>query len=290
MKTISVWLVGSYVVPLAAILVFAVLYFVQYKKYLLRKNSYKDCQFLEDCWKGYIFARMAHEKCRTGFKLWWYLFGSRYIDLVNFYSERCVYELDQLDRFDESNDNRPCFNRKAFMRHWGVVRAMLFDKEASTDGYVYKFKPKFGENPFGWMTVMIESKMLELYKRQSLLILRTKGYHDFSNFLVSNYRESKKYPHNAAFSIIASGKFHEKAMWDNSKEIGERLTHEVKTILGRNKTPKTDFQVKQLENLTEDFLLKGGLVGGGYSGIYYAGLSEARTEIYDLLEKIKLVS
>ena len=230
MKTISIWLVGSFVVPLAVILVFAVLYFLRYKKYLLHKNSYKDCQFLEDCWKGYIFARLWQEECRTGFKLWWYLLGSKYIDMVNLFSERCVYELDQLDRFNEPIDNRLCFNRKAFMRHWNETHSMLFDRVKNSYGHTdwdspYKFKAKFGDNPFGWMTVMIESKMFELYKKESLLILRTKGYHDFSNFLVHNYRESKKYPHNAPFSIIASGGFHEKIMQEYSREIGERLNH-----------------------------------------------------------------
>lgn len=295
MNTISIWLVGSYVVPLAVLFVFAILYFARYKQYLLDKNSYKDCQFLEDAWKSYIFTRLACEKCRTGFKLWWYFFGSRYIDLVNYTSERCVYELDQLDRFNESNDNRPCFNRKALMNHWNEIQSMLFDRVKNSYGYTdcnsaYEFRTEYGDNPFGWMTVMIESKMLELYKKESLLILRTKGYHDFSNFLVHNYRESKKYPHNAPFSIIASGVFHMRIMLDYSKEISERLNHEVKTILGKNKIPKTETQIKQLEGLVEDFLLKGHLAGGGYTGAYCPGLSEARTEIFNLLEQVKVPS
>ncbi len=288
MKTISILLVGSYVVPLAVILVFAILYFVRYKKYLLHKNSCKDCQFLEDAWKSYIFARLWHEECRTGFKLWWYFFGSRYIDLVNYTSERCVYELGQLDCFEGPHDNRSCFHRKAFMRHWEEIRATLFDKVLNSHGYSdenspYEFKPEFNANPFGWMTVMIESKLFELYKKHALQLLRTKGYYKFSEFLLSNYKESEKYPHNAAFSIIASGKFHEKIMWANSQEIGERVQHEVKVILGLNNNPKNESQVEKLQSLVSTFVL-----GGGYSGTYYLGLSETRTEIYNLLEKAKI--
>jgi hypothetical protein len=295
MKTISIWLVGSFVVPLAILIVFAILYFLRYKKYLLHKNTYKDCQFLEDCWKGYIFACLWQEECRKGFKLWWYLLGSKYIDMVNLYSERCVYELDHLDRFNESNDIHPCFKRKAFMNHWNETHSMLFDRVKDSYGHTdwnspYKFKTEFGDKPFGWMTVMIQSKIFELYKKESLLILRTKGYHDFSNFLVNNYDESTKYPHNAPFSIIASGEFHVKIMMDYSVEIGERLNHEVKTILGRNKIPKTESQIGQLKGLTEGFLLKGIFAGGGYTGAHCPGLSETRSEIFNLLEQAKVAN
>jgi hypothetical protein len=296
MNTISIWLVGSYVVPLAVLFVFAIFYFVRYKQYLLHKNSYKDCQFLEDCWKGYIFARLWQEECRTGFKPWWYLLGSKYIDLVNFYSERCVYELDQLDRFDEPNDNRPCFNRKAFMRHWREIHSVLFDNghyadEFSSKSSPYKFNPKFGDDPFGWMTVMIESKMFELYKKHALLLLRTKGFQKFSEFLASSHDKSQRYPHNAAFSIIASGKFHEKIASDHAVEIGERIHHEVKIILGTDKIPTSESQAKKLEALVENFFLKGNIaVGGGYDGAYRVGLSEARSEIFDLLEKTKMLN
>lgn len=292
MNTISIWLVGSYVVPLAVLFVFAILYFVRYKQYLLDKNSYKDCQFLEDAWKSYIFTRLACEKCRTGFKLWWYFFGSRYIDLVNYTSERCVYELDQLDRFDEPDDNRPCFNRKSFMNHWKEVHSMLFDNGNYADDFSsksspYKFNPKFGDNPFGWMTVMIESKLIELYRKHALLLLRTKGFKKFSEFLASSHDKSQRYPHDAAFSIIASAKLYEKIVLDCSSEIGERIRHEVKIILGKNKIPKTEAQVNQLEELMADFIMKN-FTGTGYTAARYHGLSEARSEILNLLEQARV--
>lgn len=293
MKTNSILLVGSYVVPLATILVFLIAYFIRYKKYLLHKNSYKDPQFLGDCWKGYIFARLWQEQCRTGFKLWWYLFGSKYIDMVNFYSERCIYELDQLDRFEESDDNRPFLHRKVFMRHWSIIYNMLFEIDRNynpkfKDDYAYKFDSRFGDDPFGWMTVMIESKMFELYKKHSLLLLRTKGYREFSGFLAKNYNKSKKYPHNAPFSIIASGSFHERIMWDHSVEIGERLQHEVKVILGTSKVIQEESHAKELQLLLESFVVRGSNFGGGYSGTYYTGLSDVRREIFELLEKTKV--
>ncbi len=285
----SIWLVGSYVVPLAALALFAILYFIRYRQYLFDKNGYANCQFLEDAWKGYIFANLALKKYISGSKFWWYFFGPKYIDLVNYCSERCIYELDQLDRFEVPNDNRPCFNRKAFMRHWEEIHNMLFVKGKYANS-LYEFRPQYGEDPFGWMTVMIESKMFELYKKHALQLLRTKGYREFSKFLDSYYTKSQLYPHNAAFSIIASGKFHEKIMWDNSQEIGERVRHEVKLILEANKNPENKFRAEQLQLLVDTFVLKGGLAGGGYSGTYYAGLSEARHEICNFLETEKVVN
>ena len=288
MTTNQLWLVGSIIVPLAALATFAIFYFRRYKQYLLERNSYKDCQFLEDAWKGYISAQIASEKCRTGFKLWWYIFGTRYIDLVNYTSERCVYELDQLDRFEEATDNKPCFNRKSFMRHWNGMRPMLFetkDFRYDDDYSPYTFKKEYRDNAFGWMSVMIESKLFELYKKHALQLLRTKGYYAFSEFLESNRRQSKRYPHNAPFSIIASGDFHEKFMKEYSEEIGERIQHEMKVILGTNKVPKTESHIQKLRSLVETFVLKGIHAHGAYRGIHYPGLSDVRGEIFGLLEK-----
>ncbi|HVY36026.1 MAG TPA: hypothetical protein VG982_02000 [Candidatus Paceibacterota bacterium] len=282
MNTNSIWLVGSYVVPLAALTVFAVLYFIRYKRYVMDKNGFADCQFLEDLWKGYIFARLAFEKHRRGSRFWWFFFGSKYVDLVNFHSQQCVYELDQLDRFEESHDVRPCFNRKSFMRHWKEMHSMLFKDSYYSKGE-HTFDEKYGSDPFGWMTVMIKSKLFELYKKRALQLLRTRGYYEFSNFLSSNYDKSKLYPHNAAFSIIASGECHLKIMEENSQEIGERVRHEVKEILCSHKTPKVKSQFERLRSLVNTFVIKA--ERGHYN---CPGLSEIRKEIDQLLEKEKI--
>ncbi len=286
----SILLVGSYVVPLAVILVFIVLYVRRYKKYLLHKNSYTDCVFFAGCLEAYIFARLEAKKCQTGPSLWWYLFGSKYIDMVNLYSERCVYELDQLNSF-EPTDGRPCFTRKAFMSHWKEIHAMLFDQKSYGWGSGttrFRLYFKFGDDPFGSMNDMIQSKLLELYKKQALLILRKDGFREFSEFLHLYDVKSCRYAQNIPFSIITSASFHEKIVSDHSVEIGERIRQVVRQILGKDRLPTNESQVQKLESLTESFLLKGKIPGDVHYNSHYPGFSEARNEVFELLKEVSV--
>ena len=69
------------------------------------------------------------------------------------------------------------------------------------------------------------------------------------------------------------------------------FSHEVRIILGTDKIPTNESQVKKLKALVENFFLKGNhTVGGGYHETYRVGLSEAITEIFDLLEKAKVLN
>lgn len=280
MSQISIWLVGS-IVPLAvALATFSVLYFIKYKQYLLEKNNYADCQFLNDLAKGYLFARIAHSKIMQT-KFWWYFFGNRYIDLVNFNCERFIYELDKLDHFEESQENSPIFMRTSFLGQWKGIHHVLFTTGYSDGRQPFKIHEKFGEDPFGWMSIVIASKLHELYKKHALHVLRTQGYYEFDKFICKYYGKSQNYPHNIPFSAIHR-EITTNIIREHSQEIGERIRHEMNEIIKGNKVLKEQqfVALRELVNTS---------IASNKEGDYYPGISDIRREIYALLEKEKKI-
>lgn len=282
----SIGLVGSILVPLAALVTFAIFYFRKFRKYLLEKNSYADCQFLEDICKGYTSAKIAHAKILRS-KFWWYFFGSRYIDLLNFYCQSFIYELDKLEYFEDSRENSPVFRRHSFMSQWKNIHSFIFetsygDRAWNEKAAPYKICEEYGDDPFGWMSVVMAGKLFELYKKHALYLLRTKGYVEFSNFLSKYYGKSQRYPHNIPFSAIHRDEFHVKIVYESSLEVAERLRSELKNLLNQKKRTKP--LVESLRDLVDTFILS------DKKGYHYPGLSDVRKEIYALIENEKVVN
>ncbi len=281
MRTESILLAGSILVPLAALALFAILYLRRYKQYLLEKNSYTGYLSLGDLCKGYVFARISHDRMR-GSKFWWYFFGVKYIDLLNFESARFQCELDKLEYFEDPKNESFIFGRHSFLRQWIEMHGFLFETSYYSKDYQHELRADVGKDPFGWMGVAIAGKLYELYKKHALYILRTKGYVEFSKFLSEYHDKSQQYPHGIPFSEIYKEKFHLKILDESSMEVAERLRAELKIAQAEGKRASGRPYGEVLLSLTKTFIL------ADKNGYAYPGLSQVEREIYAQLEKEKV--
>ena len=248
MLQISFLRVGT-IVPLtlsAGVLIFLVFYWIEYKRFVLIKNTFAGSAFFAHICEGYVHANVAKQRINKS-HFWFWVFGSRYNDLLSSYLQRTVYELDKLEQFPEEKGNN-FFWRHSFTSQWKRLHREIFKTVNGSDHY--ELKDEFGTNPFGQLFPFIVNKIFVLYKKEALVILRTKGYWEFSEFLAEIAKESARYPAQVPFCVIGDD-INIRIVSDHPQEVTEKIRSELKKIL-KNSLHK----VSDLTILLESYVLR----------------------------------
>lgn len=232
MNELLKWLVGI-AVPLTV--VFSI-YINWLNNFLAIKNAYSNCQTMSDICKGYVITKLHVENVQKN-KVRWLIFGSRYIDLLNYQADKLLDEIDMLKTFEISEENNPLFHRHSFLDQWKEIDRMLLTKFPDNKTDKRELRKYLGEDPFGWMRVIIEGKIFELYRKYVLHILRTNGIIYFNEIITMYDKVSSLYPQSIPMYAICDS-ISRKIIIDSRIEIAERIWHEFNANVIQNLNTK----------------------------------------------------
>lgn len=273
-REIQMWAVGN-IVPLAigSVLFCSVIYFLKYRDYLQKMNTYSNSWLLKDLFMRYAFARWNHQQIKRSI-IWRYFFGERYARLVSDIAQRFIYELDQLDHFSDAPEDtfpvnpRPTllFDRTSFIGQWRGIHHFLFIKnfnENDEKGVYHKMGTEyaplgkdFEENPLGPLNEIFITKMCELFKKEALYLLRKKGLRSFCYFIKQNTRKSLQYRSSYSPLSVLDQELVPKILHEYEHEIKERIHHEITLIQSHKKLSPNEksTRLNDLSKLVKDLL------------------------------------
>ena len=241
------------IVPLALgavalVLIFFVFYWKEYKRFRLLKNTFAGSASFAYICEGYINANVENQRINKNRYLFW-LFGSKYNDLLSSYLQRTIYELDRFEQFREEGKGLIISGRHSFDSQWKILRGQIFKPASSPENY--ELRDGFWCQPFGSLYTLIANKIFALYKKDALLILRTKGYWEFCEFLVETTKESERYSPLVPFCGNYIVDMNICIVSDYQQEVIERIRHEWNKI-----GTTSPHRLSDLSKLLESYVLK----------------------------------
>ncbi len=219
-------------VSLALIVFFVLLYYLAcLKKFTaLNERSFKKNPSFSNSFKELYNVLSVLHKIRG---LEAVFFKNQYINLINLYIQRIIFELEQIKYFQERHGEIFKNTRISFLHQWIKITTFLFEEDEAED-YVLKEKGSLGRcaELFSLFGDSMESKLSELYMKQALLVLKNEGYSALSAFLGTYGKISSRYGSFGGMipvSIISS-ELNQNFLVTYCKEITEQLRREVNII------------------------------------------------------------
>ncbi len=239
-QILLMWIVG--ILVLLATMLCTLIYWRE--KYLIVKEQYSDCQEVSDCFKGYLLTKLHVEKVIKN-RIRWFIFGSKYLDLINYQSDRLLSSFERLKHFESSKEDIPLFRSYSFMDQWDAIREMVFITRDIEGEKHYSIDERFGNDPFGCMGTVFSAKIYDLYKKFALQTLRTHGFIEF-NRVLNDYSEiSSRYSFGSPLLYIKTN-MRSKIVSEAKYEIADKAWSEFLKITN-NGLPKNEEDKKIAE-------------------------------------------
>lgn len=191
MKTNLIFLLVGSIVPLTL----SIFYFLKNFEYLRFRHNilFEGNSLALSClFNSNLFVINRYAKLKYFEKLF---FSKKYLDLIDMQTQKLINQIDNLSSYSCKEDSGNIY--RSFMFNWKLIHELLF-KEGLYDDTCESFTLKSSWEEvfkifFPSVGNKLSEKMFELYEKEALKILRTKGYFEFSEFIEENEKLFYKY-------------------------------------------------------------------------------------------------